>query len=58
MKTAILCLTVAFVAFMGGVTYSCQNMNQLYYNALNTCTAAHGTWVPRPNSDGMCVYPH
>lgn len=52
--TVVAIIAIAFLGLVVGVTYGVQSSNEKYYEAMNRCVSAGGTWIPT-NNTGACI---
>ncbi len=54
-----ICVTLVLLVFVGGMTYSCVNNNQLYYDQAKICVENGGSFVPSYGGNGsnfLCLH--
>jgi hypothetical protein len=49
------CATIMVLGILTAIYYGAQNSNEKYYEAMNKCTAAGGTFIPTSRGEVMCL---
>jgi hypothetical protein len=55
MLLIIVASVVVTCAGVGGCTYTVNTNNQLYYDAMNRCTASGGSFIPTKGDDSSAI---